>query len=235
MTETLAPTGATAGADGAGETLGRRELNKARTREAITEALRCLLHDTPAPRITVDQLADEAGVSRRTFFNYYAGIPAVISEVIGTHTAGLAEALGDFDLTRSVFGQLRDLIRTTGIPAGFMEWMALLNLHACPDDPAHAAIERTVWAEKAAWLETVLLERLPEDIDPLFVATLAPAVMNCFAAADRSWSARRDPRDPVDDAAMADFHDELDRALAYAESGWASPAGAAPDSNVARD
>ncbi|MCA1783650.1 MAG: TetR/AcrR family transcriptional regulator [Dermatophilaceae bacterium] len=205
------------------EPTSRRELNKTRTREAIVEALRTLLRDQPVHRITVEQLADEAGVSRRTFFNYYAGIPAVISEVIGTNTVNLADAIGDFAAGTSPMGRLRETVRTVGIPAGLIEWLALLNCHACTDDATADAFERVVWAEKGAWLEGVLVERLPSGVDNLYLATLATTIMSCFAAAERTWAADREPGAPVDQVAIDDFHRQLDRALAYAENGWVAP------------
>lgn len=220
-TERQAPD-ATAAA-GEAEPRGRRELNKVRTREAIVEALRTLLRDQPVHRITVDQLSDTAGISRRTFFNYYAGIPAVVSEIIGSSTAHLAEAIGGFDAGTSPMGRVRETLRTVGIPVDLIEWLALLTCHACTDDPAADAFERVVWAEKGAWLEAVLVERLPSGADGLYLATLATTIMSCFAAAERSWAAEREPGAAVDPAAVADFHRELDRALAYAESGWAAP------------
>ena len=202
--------------------LSRRELNKARTREAIVEALRTLVRDQPVHRITVDQIADAAGISRRTFFNYYAGTPAVVSEVIGSSTEHLADAVGALDPRTSPIHPLRRLVAEVGIPTALIEWLALLNLHACADDPAAATFDRAVWAEKGAWLEDLLVERLPRGVDPLYVATLATTIMNCFAAAERSWAAAREPGAPVDDRDVADFHRQLDRALAYAEHGWAS-------------
>lgn len=206
------------------EGLSRRELNKARTREAIVEALRTLVRDQPVHRVTVDQLADAAGISRRTFFNYYAGIPAVVSEVIGASTEHLADAVGALDPTVSPLRSLRELVDTVGLPTELIEWLALLNLHACADEPAAATFDRIVWAEKGAWLEDLLVQRLPHGAEPLYVATLATTIMNCFAAAERSWAAARDPGAPVDDPDVADFHRQLDRALAYAENGWAAPA-----------
>jgi AcrR family transcriptional regulator len=206
------------------EATSRRALNKVRTREAIVAALRTLLLVQPVHRITVEQLADEAGISRRTFFNYYAGIPAVVSEVIGTSTAHLAHSIGGFDAGSSPMARLRETIQVVGIPAELIEWLALLNLHADADDAAASAFERTVWAEKGAWLEGVLVERLPVGVDSLYLATLATTIMSCFAAAERIWAAHREPGAAVDQAAIADFHRQLDRALAYAESGWAAPA-----------
>jgi len=210
------------------ERLGRRELNKARTREAIVEALRTLVRDQPVHRVTVDQVAEAAGISRRTFFNYYAGIPAVVSEVIGSSTEHLADAIGSLDPTVSPLQPLRGLVADVGIPTELIEWLALLNLHACADDLAAATFDRTVWAEKGAWLEELLAERLPDGADPLYVATLATTIMNCFAAAERSWASARTPGSPVDAADVADFHRQLDRALAYAENGWAAPTAGTP-------
>lgn len=211
------------------EPIGRRELNKARTREAIVAALRTLLREQPVHRITVEQLADEAGVSRRTFFNYYAGIPAVVSEVIGTSTVHLADALGGFAAGSSPMGRLRETVHAVGIPVELIEWLALLNCHACTDDDVSAdAFERVVWAEKGAWLEGVLVERLPSGVDGLYLATLATTIMNCFAAAERAWAAERAPGAAVDLHAVDDFHRQLDRALAYAENGWAAPSISTP-------
>ncbi|HHU10220.1 MAG TPA: TetR family transcriptional regulator [Intrasporangiaceae bacterium] len=205
------------------EPLGRRELNKARTREAVVTALRDLLAEQPVHKVTVDQVADAAGISRRTFFNYYAGIPAVVSEVIGTHAAHVAGVIGDFSPSASPLQRLRELVATVGIPTDLIEWLALLNLHGFEDDEGAAAFIRTVWAEKGAWLEETLIDRLPDGVDGTYVATLATTIMNCFAAAERAWVTRRRPGAPVDARAIADFHDELDRALSYAQSGWAAP------------
>ena len=210
------------------EAASRRERNKARTREAIVEALRTLLREQPVHRLTVEQLADEAGISRRTFFNYYAGIPAVVSEIIGSSTEHMADAIGGFDAGASPMARLREIVRTVGIPVELIEWLALLNRHASTDDPAAAAFDRVVWAAKGAWLEDVLIARLPSGVDALYLATLATTIMSCFAAAERTWAAGREPGGPVDPAAVAAFHRELDRALAYAESGWAAPSIVSP-------
>lgn len=200
----------------------RRELNKARTREAIVEALRTLTHEQPVHRITVDQLAEEAGISRRTFFNYYAGIPALVSEIIAVSTQHLAGHIEEIPAGTSPFRQLRSLVRSVGVPTDLVEWMALLNLHGS-DEVGATTFERTVWIDKGAWLEQLLLTRVPAGVDPLYVATLATTIMNSFAAAERSWVAQRAPGAAIDQAAVDHFTSLLDQALAYAEHGWATP------------
>ena len=53
--------------------LGLRERKKAATRQALYEAAVRLALEHGLDRTTVEAIADEAGVSRRTFSNYFAG------------------------------------------------------------------------------------------------------------------------------------------------------------------
>ena len=52
--------------------LGLRERKKAATRQALSEAALRLAIEHGAERLTVEAIADEVGVSRRTFSNYFA-------------------------------------------------------------------------------------------------------------------------------------------------------------------
>jgi AcrR family transcriptional regulator len=211
------------------EAVGRRELNKARTREAIVAALRDQVRLRPVDQVTVDQVAEAAGISRRTFFNYFPGIPSVVSHVIGAHTEHLADAIGDLGDDASPVERVRHLVRTVGIPPGLLDWLALLNLHPSGGrSESFVALERAVWAEKGAWLEGELRRRLPEGVDELYVATLATTIMSCFAAAEQAWIADRSPGAPVDAPSVTAFEAQLDRALAFAVDGWARPAGPSP-------
>ena len=87
------------GASGAAPTsrreLSRRELNKAATRQAITDAAMDLLRTRGPGNFTVEDIAEAAGISRRTFFNYFASTEVVIASV--TH-GFLDKALQQFRL-----------------------------------------------------------------------------------------------------------------------------------------
>src|SRR5437899_12215831 len=59
----------------------RRELNKAATRQAITAAALSLLRTEGPGNFTVEDIADVAGISRRTFFNYFGSTEAALASV----------------------------------------------------------------------------------------------------------------------------------------------------------
>lgn len=75
MQEILTPTRPTAGADAAASTAaapGLRERNRRETWAALYEAAATLAERHGPGAVTVDDIAARAGVSKRTFFNYFA-------------------------------------------------------------------------------------------------------------------------------------------------------------------
>ena len=60
----------------------RRELNKAATRQAITDAALELLRTKGPGNFTVEDIADAAGISRRTFFNYFSSTDAALASIV---------------------------------------------------------------------------------------------------------------------------------------------------------
>jgi len=85
---------------------GLRERKKAATRQALHEAAVRLAIEHGAERVTVEAIADDAGVSRRTFSNYFGS---------------KEEALmyGDFQRIRSLIEMVRER------PADESAWTAL--------------------------------------------------------------------------------------------------------------
>src|SRR6478672_1586936 len=75
------PTPPLAGPPGTAAPPSRRELNKTATRQAITDAAHGLLRDKGPGNFTVEDIAEAAGISRRTFFNYFSSTEAAIASV----------------------------------------------------------------------------------------------------------------------------------------------------------
>ncbi|GLB65623.1 TetR family transcriptional regulator [Arthrobacter mangrovi] len=69
---------------------GLRERKRAATRLAITDAARALTAAHGISGFTVEQLCEEVGVSRRTFFNYF---PGKEDAILGDPTDSIPEAL----------------------------------------------------------------------------------------------------------------------------------------------
>lgn len=69
---------------------GLRERKRAATRLAITDAARALTAAHGISGFTVEQLCEEVGISRRTFFNYF---PGKEDAILGDPTDSIPEAL----------------------------------------------------------------------------------------------------------------------------------------------
>lgn len=78
------------------EPVGRREQNKIDTRRAIADAAFDLALSVGPGSFTVDQIAERAGVSRRTFFNYFHSA----EDALTVRTDGF------LDLALQVFGRM---------------------------------------------------------------------------------------------------------------------------------
>jgi AcrR family transcriptional regulator len=106
---------------------GLRERKRAATRESLVAAARSFSAERGFSHWTVEQLCEEVGVSRRTFFNYFpskeaaflgqaeAGIPADLAERFvsrGTPAGGAGPAPGAGGLSPGLLEDMADLACT---------------------------------------------------------------------------------------------------------------------------
>ena len=193
--------------------VGLRERKKAATRQALHQAAVRLALAHGADKITVEAVADEAGVSRRTFSNYFAnkeeallyGDHVRISVLIGMVQARPAgerpwEALTE--AAREFYRQLGELD-----PA----WVAQTRL--VRSHPALLAQQLNTFAAVERELAAAVTARMDEP-DPAGVrAQLAAATfMASLRVALRIW---------LDAPAGRSLGDLVDRALAEAGRGFA--------------
>ncbi|AGZ46658.1 putative TetR-family transcriptional regulator [Actinoplanes friuliensis DSM 7358] len=192
--------------------MGLRERKKAATRQALHEAAVRLAITHGADRITVEAIADEVGVSRRTFSNYFAS---------------KEEALLHGDQQR--MGMLLDLVRAR--PADESPWTALTRAaqeyyrQAGELDPAWVAQTRLVRTLPALLAQQVstfsALERelatevaareIKTDPSPVRARLMAATFMAAMRVAMHVW---------LDAPNEASLSAQVDRALAEAGRGF---------------
>lgn len=191
--------------------MSRRELNKSRTREALVAATRALAQERGLENVTAEDIADRAGVSRRTFFNYFPGIEGVVAAGLAEPLERLADELlrrpADEDPVTAIMAALR--ARPLGAEV-------LLGWDRPGSDTArHQPVRIRIWQHHEQWLITVLRRRLGGD--ETRIRSLAAAVMAIFESVQAAWEpAEHDSPDQ----AVAAFNAELLRALDHARSGW---------------
>ncbi len=187
---------------------GIRERKKQATREALrTAALRLALERGP-DNVRVDDIAEAAGVSPRTYNNYFssrdqaivaavtAGRDGRVGVAVTARAAGvrLAQAVVD-----AVVGQYTD-------PAGH-DGDALLLITTHPS-------LRARYVDSTAALEEPLADAIVErvgDVDPLTARVLAAGVGAAVRVALRNWRPAVGPGLVVPDGSLPDL---LRRALA---------------------
>lgn len=170
----------------------RRELNKAATRQAITEAALQLLRSNGPGNFTVEDIADAAGISRRTFFNYFASTEAAIASV--TH-GFLDHALKQFRLRPAgepILDSAREALVALADPMTVAPMAELFSL--TQENRQMARSELEAWDHCTEQIIDAARERLDRqpgaEIDELYLRALAGSVISCGKAAMDVWFTR---------------------------------------------
>ncbi|MCA1005449.1 TetR/AcrR family transcriptional regulator [Rhodococcus hoagii] len=106
-------------------TLGRRERNKRQTRGRMLDAASELFAARGVVGTTVEDIADLAGVSRATFFNYFPSKDELLSALHIRHMDSMASLIDDLltqDLTTAdrIIGLFDDFVRASDKPPGYL-------------------------------------------------------------------------------------------------------------------
>ena len=206
--------------------LSRRELNKAATRHAITEAALGLLRTSGPGNYTVEDIADAAGISRRTFFNYFSSTEAVIASV--TH-GFLDKALQQFRL-RPADEPILESARAALVGlADPMTVAPLAELYSLGQStPQLNRSELEAWDHCTAEIIDATRVRFAQgagiEIDELYLRALAGSVISCGKAAMDVWFARCGGALTPD--SLSTLRQLLIDSMSLLGSGFAAPAAA---------
>jgi AcrR family transcriptional regulator len=170
----------------------RRELNKAATRQAISNSTLELLRSEGPGNFTVEDIADAAGVSRRTFFNYFNSTEAAIASV--TH-GFLDTVLEQFRLRPAdepILESARAALVELADPMTIAPMAELFSLTQA--SPVLARSELEAWDHCTEQIIAAARERgvhhPANQMDELYLRALAGSVISCGKAAMEIWFAR---------------------------------------------
>lgn len=172
---------------------GLRAAKKRRAREAMHRAALELVADRGASAVTVEMIAERAGVSPRTFFNYWETKEAAILGFDPERAVRAVQLLSERPLDEPPHVSLRAVVLqlTRHIPAD--PSLRMLNKRAMEREPLLAQLSMGNLAEMQTVLTDALRERLAASAQTVADAAEAPVrahlcVQLAFAASRTAFA-----------------------------------------------
>ncbi|KRE87959.1 TetR/AcrR family transcriptional regulator [Arthrobacter sp. Soil764] len=201
----------------------RRELNKAATRQAITDAALGLLRSKGPGNFTVEDIADTAGISRRTFFNYFSSTDAALASIVHGFLDNAIKQLRLRPVDEPMLESAQAALMALADPRAVAPLAELFTL--TQQSPLMSHTELEAWDHCRAQVFTVARERLagtPGAQDELYIHALAGSIISCGKAAMEVWFSRRGP--DLTPASLAELRQLLIDAMALLATGFNTPA-----------
>ncbi|WP_234399342.1 TetR/AcrR family transcriptional regulator [Psychromicrobium lacuslunae] len=198
------------------EPTNRRELNKAATREAIVVASLALLRERGLNKFTVEDVAAAAGISRRTFFNYFSSAEAAIAS---TTEGFLDQVIGEFaqrPLEESLLEAALQALRALIDPARLATVAEVYSLTEAHD--AVGRFQSEVWSDCEAKLVVAAQPRVDPEANPLYIRALVGSIMACGKAAMEIWFSRHGTA--INEATLKDLRNLLIEAIGHLRDGF---------------
>lgn len=199
--------------------LSRRELNKAATRQAITDAALGLLRAKGPGNFTVEDIADAAGISRRTFFNYFSSTDAALASIVHGFLDTAIQQLRLRPTDEPMLESAQAALVALADPKAVAPLAELFTL--TQQSPLMAHCELEAWDHCRAQVFAVARERLagtPGEADELYVHALAGSIISCGKAAMEVWFSRRGP--DLTPASLTELRQLLIDAMALLGAGF---------------
>jgi len=168
--------------------ISRREQNKTATRRAIADATLGLVRARGAGQFTVDDIAEAAGISRRTFFNYFPSTSAALNVAMEDFLDGV---LGHFQARPHNENIVDSMLNALSQPADPANLAVMAELHGLAEEhPDMARVHLEAWDQAEHRIVDSLRTRLGQDTDPFYTGTLVAAVLACGRSAFAEWQRR---------------------------------------------
>lgn len=182
---------------------GLRERKKAETRQALSRAALRLAERLGPDGVTVEAIAERAGVSPRTFFNYFSSKDDAIAGVSTDEPSELLEHLVARPDAEDPGEALREALRTTAssLEGQAADWASRNRLVQRFPQLAVRRAARLTEVERSVVVEVARRMDLDPDRD-LAPGVLVAATLGAARVAMTVWEQRAHPGD------LADLFDE---------------------------
>ena len=215
-----------------GGAASRRELNKAATRRAIIDSTLALLRQNGPGNFKVEDIAEAAGISRRTFFNYFSSTEAAIASVTNGFLDSALEQFRRRPADEPILESARAALVELADPMTVAPLAELFGL--TQGNPLMARSELEAWDHCTEQIVAAARERTGQgtgaDQDELYVRALAGSVVSCGKAAMDVWFRRCGP--DMSPESLAILRQLLIDSMGLLGSGFASPAPQSPESSA---
>jgi AcrR family transcriptional regulator len=168
----------------AASTDGLRARNRERTVKSLEQAAWELVAEHGFEAVTAEAVADRAGVSRRTFFNYYPRVELVLQEPMRQAIAGLVDRFVARPTDENVSESLAAIL-TEPLDAEVLE-KAVTCFGQVSTSPAARYFLMEAQAAEVDQIAQALMNRDPST-DGLYARVVAGAVMSAGYAATTAW------------------------------------------------
>ena len=203
---------------------GVRDARKARTHRALIDAALTLAHRHGPGGLTVDAVADLAGVSRRTVFNHFATLDEIVlaacTEVLEVLVDGfLAETAAQPPREpgpAAAFDDVVRALRATDLVGPMAYLTRALGAHE-PHDPRVRAFVDTAFGRCTTHLIAEVTRRYPT-VDPLDVELAVSSLLSGVLVIHEHWWERTGAAD--DAASRREWDTLLDRLVTILRAGF---------------
>lgn len=197
--------------------VSRRELNKTATREAIASAALVFLRSGKLGSFTVDDVAAAAGVSRRTFFNYFSSVEAAIASFTQTYLDAIIVAFKDRPADEPLLESAQIALSVAG---SHQQLTLLAEVFALTQDPQLSRFQLQAWDDCSLKITEVARQQLPEGTDDLYVQTLVGALVGSCRAAFIVWFQRNGTNTSLE--SVADLRELLTNTISLLHHGFSA-------------
>jgi AcrR family transcriptional regulator len=152
------------------------KLRRTKTHEALRQAALKKFASEGFGNVTVEQLAQEAGVTERTFFRHFPSKEAVLFQDYDTQVEWLAEALAQRPRSESLFDAVKASIESFPHDLELVRQAALARAELITGDQVASHL-RVVQASFASVITDFVKQRYPDVPNIDLVAEVAGAVL----------------------------------------------------------